>query len=51
VRCGKLIDGTGRPPINDAIIVMQGDRFQAVGSGGDVAIPAGAEDPSWQIPR
>jgi len=43
VRGGKLIDGTGRPPIANAVIVIQQGRFQAVGASGEVAIPAGAE--------
>lgn len=43
VRGGKLIDGTGRPPIENSVIVIQAGRFHAVGSSGDVAIPAGAE--------
>lgn len=36
---GKLIDGTGRQPIENSVIVMQGGRFSAVGRQGDVAIP------------
>src|SRR3989337_3022438 len=43
VQGGRLIDGTGRPPIENSIIVIQGGRFQAVGRSGEVAIPAGAE--------
>ena len=43
VQGGKLIDGTGRPPVENSVIVMQSGRFQAVGKGGEVAIPAGAE--------
>ena len=43
VQGGKLIDGTGRPPIENSVIVIQSGRFQAVGRSGEVAIPAGAE--------
>ena len=43
VQGGKLIDGTGRPPIENSVIVIQAGRFQAVGRSGDVAIPGGAE--------
>ena len=43
VRGGKLIDGTGRPPIDNCVIVIQEGRFQAVGRSGEVAVPAGAE--------
>ncbi len=40
VKGGKLIDGTGRPPIENSVIVIQAGRFQAVGRSGEVAIPA-----------
>ena len=43
IRGGKLIDGTGRPPLDNAVIVIQSGRFQAVGRRGEVSIPAGAE--------
>src|SRR2546427_13215791 len=43
VRGGRLIDGTGRPPIENSVIVIQAGKFQAVGSRSEVAIPAGAE--------
>ena len=35
VQGGKLIDGTGRPPIDNSVIVIQAGRFQAVGRSGD----------------
>jgi len=40
---GTLIDGTGRPPVTDAAIVMQDGRFIAVGKRGEVSLPQGAE--------
>jgi len=43
VQGGRLIDGTGRPPIDNSVIVIQAGRFQAVGKSGEVAIPAGAQ--------
>jgi Amidohydrolase family len=43
VQGGKLIDGTGRAPIENAVVVIQAGKFQAVGRLGEVAIPAGAE--------
>ena len=39
---GTLIDGTGRSPINDAVIVIDGSRIKAVGSRGQVSYPADA---------
>jgi hypothetical protein len=43
VQGGKLIDGTGRPPIENSVIVIQAGRFQAVGGRGEVSIPADAQ--------
>src|ERR1041385_1344763 len=43
IKGGKLIDGPGRPPVENSIIVIDSGRFQAVGSAGEVAVPAGAE--------
>ncbi len=43
VKGGTLIDGTGRAPVENAVIVIEGDRFKAVGRAGEVAIPSGAE--------
>jgi Amidohydrolase family len=40
VQGGKLIDGTGRPPIEDSVIVIEAGRFLAVGRRGEVPIPA-----------
>lgn len=40
---GTLIDGTGRPPLADAAVVMQDGRFLAVGKRGEVSVPSGAE--------
>jgi imidazolonepropionase-like amidohydrolase len=41
VRFGTLVDGTGRS-IRDAVVVVEGERIVAVGTG-DAAVPAGAE--------
>jgi imidazolonepropionase-like amidohydrolase len=43
IQGGLLIDGTGRPPIDNSVIVIEGDRFKTVGRSGEVAIPAGAQ--------
>ena len=43
VQGGKLIDGPGRPPIDNSVIVIQTGKFQAVGRSGEVAIPADAQ--------
>ncbi len=43
VQGGKLIDGTGRAPVENSVIVIQAGRFQAVGRSGEVSIPADAE--------
>jgi Amidohydrolase family len=43
VRGGRLIDGTGRAPIENSVIVIQAGRFQAVGRSGNVSVPADAQ--------
>ncbi len=43
IQGGLLIDGTGRPPIDNSVIVIEGDRFRAVGHSGEVTIPPGAQ--------
>jgi hypothetical protein len=39
---GTLIDATGRPPLENAVIVVEGERIKAVGKRGEVAVPRGA---------
>src|SRR5512138_2193552 len=41
IRCGRLIDGKGEAPVNNAIILIEGERITAVGA--NVQIPAGTE--------
>jgi len=40
---GTLMDGTGRPPVADAVVVIEGGRFGQVGERAEVSIPEGAE--------
>jgi hypothetical protein len=40
---GTLIDGTGRPPIENAVIVIANGRFTAIGRNGDVVVPPNAQ--------
>jgi len=42
IRGGTLIDGTGNAPIEEAVIVIQGERIQSVGKSGQVPIPSGS---------
>src|SRR5689334_20941004 len=39
---GTLIDGTGKAPIANAVIVIEGSRIKAVGTRGQVTYPANA---------
>jgi imidazolonepropionase-like amidohydrolase len=39
---GRLIDGYGGPPLDDAVVIIEGNRIKAVGREGAIAIPAGA---------
>lgn len=42
VQGGRLIDGTGRPPIENSVIVIRAGKFQSVGRSDEVSVPAGA---------
>ena len=39
----QIWDGTGNPPVQDAILVVKDDRIEAVGARGAVSVPAGAK--------
>jgi hypothetical protein len=43
IQGGTLIDGTGRPPVADAVVVFQGGRIREVGKRGEISLPSGAE--------
>jgi imidazolonepropionase-like amidohydrolase len=36
---GRLFDGSGAPPLADAVVVARGDRIVAVGPAGEVPVP------------
>ena len=36
---GTLIDGSGRPPVDDAVVIIKGDSITAVGRRGRIEIP------------
>ena len=42
IQGGTLIDATGRAPMEDAVIVIEGERIKAVGKRGEVAAPPNA---------
>ena len=37
---GRLIDGWGGPPVNDSVILIEGDRIKAVGTAATLPVPA-----------
>ncbi len=43
VRGGTLIDGTGRQPVENSVIVIEADRFKAVGKSGEGPVPSDSE--------
>jgi imidazolonepropionase-like amidohydrolase len=43
IDAARLIDGTGRPPVSPARIVVRGDRIVQAGPAGEVRSPEGAE--------
>jgi imidazolonepropionase-like amidohydrolase len=40
---GRLIDGTGRPPVEDSVVLLRGGKIVAAGPAANVPIPRGAE--------
>jgi len=42
VRGGTLMDGNGSGPLTDAVVVIEGERILAVGSGSEMDVPRGA---------
>ncbi|UTW55922.1 amidohydrolase family protein [Kordiimonas sp. SCSIO 12610] len=40
---GRIIDGNGGTPINDGVILIEGDRIKAVGKDGGITIPEGTK--------
>jgi imidazolonepropionase-like amidohydrolase len=43
LRAARLIDGTGAPPIKNAIVIVTNNKITAVGDAGSVRIPSGAK--------
>jgi imidazolonepropionase-like amidohydrolase len=43
LRAARLIDGTGAPPIRNAIIIVTNSRISAVGDAASVRIPSGSK--------
>jgi Amidohydrolase family len=43
IKGGKLIDGTGRPPVENSVILIENGRFRAVGNAREIPIPPDAE--------
>jgi imidazolonepropionase-like amidohydrolase len=39
---GTLIDGTGRPPVANAVVIVEGTRIKTIGTKGRVSYPASA---------
>ncbi|HEX5758162.1 MAG TPA: amidohydrolase family protein [Thermoanaerobaculia bacterium] len=40
---GRLIDGYGGRPLEDSVVIVEGERIRAVGRVGELAVPAAAE--------
>lgn len=40
---GRLIDGFGGQPVNNSVILVRGERIEAVGRQGQIEIPSGTE--------
>ncbi len=42
IRAARLIDGTGKAPISNAIVIVTDEKITGVGAAGDVRVPVGA---------
>ena len=51
---GTLLDGTGRPPVPDAVVLVRDGRIEAAGPRSRVAVPAGVDTldarGAWIVP-
>jgi imidazolonepropionase-like amidohydrolase len=47
IRCGSLIDGTGAAPIQNSVILIEGDKIVRVGPADRVEVPKGAMSVDW----
>lgn len=43
IKAARLIDGTGRPPVQNGMVIIKDDRITAVGPANSLSIPAGAK--------
>jgi imidazolonepropionase-like amidohydrolase len=43
IRGGRLIDGTGKPPVENAVVILQDGKIVAAGPAATTAIPEGAQ--------
>lgn len=43
IKAARLIDGTGKPAITNAVVVVTDDKITAVGQAGQVSVPPGAK--------
>ena len=43
IKAARLFDGTGAPPIENAVALIEGERIVAAGAASDVAVPDGAD--------
>ena len=43
IKAARLIDGTGGPILNNAVVVVRGEKIELVGNQDQVAVPPGAE--------
>ena len=43
IQGGMLLDGTGKPPIKDGIVIIKGNKIAKVGKKGEVDLPKGGD--------
>src|SRR5437870_3461196 len=43
IKAARLVDGTGKPAIPNAVIIVRGERIEAVGPANNISIPPDAQ--------
>jgi amidohydrolase family protein len=43
IQGGTLIDATGKPPLSDAVVVIEGEKIKTVGRKAETAVPKGSK--------
>lgn len=51
IKGGRLLDGTGRTPVENAVVVVEGSKITSVGPAGKVPVPRGDGVETIEVPN